>query len=158
MTKKCAHTDYERRVDESYNGCILCDNEILRGNLSLAEEGLASAMQEIGVLREELRKAVTGEICESCFEKGVADGTIRPRGSLEPLEQRAPAQELPLPPPRNHAFADLEGKEPDINLWNAESMDAYGQQCYNIGFAKGYFDRTPPANLASRDAKSETAK
>lgn len=47
MIKKCAHTDAERRVDESYNGCILCDNEQLRGNLSLADEGLANYALEV---------------------------------------------------------------------------------------------------------------
>lgn len=68
MTKKCAHTDYERRVDESYNGCILCDNEVLRGNLSenaqtieqlhaavkTAQELAATRLQEVERLREVL--------------------------------------------------------------------------------------------------------
>lgn len=53
LTKKCGHTDIERQIDESYNGCILCDFERMRCKLSLAEKGLASAMQEIQQLQSD---------------------------------------------------------------------------------------------------------
>jgi hypothetical protein len=61
MTKKCSHSELRRGTEEHASVWYCpepeCDFEIapeqLRGNLSLAEEGLASAMQENDLLRDQ---------------------------------------------------------------------------------------------------------
>lgn len=77
MTFSCQACGMNSNVEAHFPGCVILvrqENEILRGELSLAEEGLANYQQEVKRLRKELFMAhadlgqgdACGCLCDDC--------------------------------------------------------------------------------------------